>query len=614
MTDSSALVPSSELLPVFDALVSPGESMGFEHSMSGTAALALAVSYGVGDPNREVLDETKVPRPLLSTVLHTLQKERRVFASPRPGVPKVDVSTDATVSLPLDATHLPARERLALFLIRSGADPWVKDADGLDALDWSIRAQARSVFAALLNHPGCPAKQELRNRTTNHVGREIPWLHALAYFDAMEMFDDLIALGWDRAQKDRNGWPASAWVNTPQMLQAILTKQSEEQNSAQRPVVEKALARRISLGLTSVGFNKAKINEALAQHARLDEKDALNVQLTKLMEGWLSANPAHETYHYKGLAWRRTNPSNPSKDMLIEHFDWRFTQKSGLAKGSWSMLGASIWGVSRGEREGAALSFLAERLMEVLQALPQSRRHQWLKDEIRPGMTNQGLAWVALGSRIDAAQHTLFSTTDDPDAAKRERVEAAVSTLESVWAKSMSTKSLQWALNHASSLWLRENLTSSSEAWAWRCVSTLAKKGFWLPTLGQYRNASRNLRAALERSGKENEQVFFDAALELLGAGISFQSTFNRDMREREQKEGDAARVELWKTVEEVMTNRPALVTHLNPDAYPFETFTRGSMAKGLPDVERWSSLVLQGKLEASIDSTAPRSIPRPRM
>ena len=408
---NDALMPPSDRQELLERLMGAG-GYGSEIESRGKTALALLLAHGLPAPDASFqVPGATTPKSWLSATLAALhaRKKSEFTRATRAPEPRLVVSLDPADPWPEDITQLPAHERIALWLLRSGADPWHRDDAGRDALDLAVAAQARTLLAALLAHPGCPPLDELKARTTTISGREVPWLHALAYANGMEMFEDLVEAGFDRTQPDRSGWPPAAWANTVDTLQALLDRQSEEDTASQQVALEKAWSRRTTLRLVEDTFKQDQMSQALAARAGMPAQDQAQVALFKAIQPCLAANPAKQPYHYKGVLWANPHGTEARKieqaalrDLMRAHFDWRFTQKSGTARGCWSLLAAVVWGTVRGERDAAANRALVGVIREILEGQPAAARVAWLDESIRPGLTNRGLVCWALGEQLSS--------------------------------------------------------------------------------------------------------------------------------------------------------------------------------------------------------------------
>lgn len=384
-------------------------------SQDGELALALALAYPKEDWDQPLVGPEKKQRPPLHWSLSkTLSTERSAEHKRR----LVSLSGD---SWPIDVAAMSPWERLAAHLIRAGADPWVKDSEGLDALDWAFRSGARSVMGMLFLHPGCPPLQELQGRVDSYPGRRVPWLHATAYRGHGEMFQDLLAQGWSKQVLDQQGWTALSWVNTPNMLNVLLPEYSDLSDE-QKLQLRHSWVRRGTMKLYPSGSSLNPLVSGFEQAFPLGEASLQASEEQKVLAQLLAVKPG-STNKYKGVNPASVMGSNPGGFAQFFEQNWTVTGVgTGASKGSWSMPMAGLWAALRHNSE--SLPAIGTALVEKLRTVSAP---EWLNTSLRAAdkqgsgqVVQGGLAWFVMAS---------MTTRDGYDRPTTERLLA----LEDMW-------------------------------------------------------------------------------------------------------------------------------------------------------------------------------------
>ena len=404
MADIQSWLP--ERAALWESLVtdwSSDTSSGLE--ISGASALGLALGLDAClDPNAEV-DRGPGrggPQPVVHLVLRRLLDQRRSdrWAASRNNV-RAEISLDPGTPAPPALGHLLARERLAVWLLRSGANPWVRDADGMDALDWAVLAGARSVASALMKDARCPPPEELSLRTPLVSGRRLPWLHTLVFLGRMEMLGDLVDAGLDSGQLDKNGWPMAAWLSTADDFKALATKGLLPETGL-RATLEHAWVRRNVQKLFEGSFPLTELQKLLSESFSVSPEDRASSQTEQWGEEWLSPK-GFFSHSEPGGAYFSLSKAVAVKTALVEQRAWRKKIRAGtLMKGQWSLLGAlMVATLNNNQSRPEQLFVSAEGVVEVLRAWPEEDLNKWLDESIRPGLTNRGLLVLFMGPHSD---------------------------------------------------------------------------------------------------------------------------------------------------------------------------------------------------------------------
>ena len=587
----------------------------------GSAALALVVSQGVSDPNR-VIQSGGSGRTLLLGALAGLIATTRTFSSAPPAPrERLDVSLDPTSLLPHAVSTLPVFERLAIWFVRAGADPWIQDAQGQDALDLALSANARTLVGMLLAHPNRPSQAALETRKTSLTGRATPWMHALAYQGYVDLFDDLTEAGWNPESLDRNGWPPAAWVNRPEVLERVLDRHSDPGNVQLSVDLNAAWARRALQKTHENAFKPAELVGVLSSRTTLTSEDKAALRLQKVVEEWIAATPSKQSYSVPGVKWTYGSAKDENAeaiDLMTKYFDRRFQTKSRTAKGSWSPLGAALWALRRGESDSnAAAGKFSPVLVQVLSAQPEQARLAWLNEEITPGLTNRGLALWSLADRCSPEATQLLSQGLSSDHADQERMKA---TTSAVVAMANNSSERTWRVVLADK-WLRsaqyENMFSGTlPNWVWPHLRALSRKKLLTLAKSDYQRLVQRAAHALDERDPAPEVLSAVPAL-LAFTAPSLSDVTNNWSNESAEFVAQL-RLRLWKSLNGLITDHPELSAQIPSKAYPF-TDLASDIEKGkseFPSSQAWKSWLdrsrLMGVSTKASDTSSSR--PRPKM
>lgn len=575
---------------------------------SALAALAWAPATGVALDEPVVLPSGPA-RPLLHHNLHRLTLQHQ-------GVGAAPVG-----ALPLDPTQgpgdhrLPARERLAAKLIQMGADPWLKDADGWDALDWAIQANARSLVKALLAHPGCPPMPTLVERTAPAGTRRAPWVHALVHQGRMGLAHDLLAAGWDIKQADRQGWTAVAWVMSAAALADLLERQAPL-TSGERDAVVRAWAQRAGQG-SALPQGLRQTLERLQPASREEKAQAQRLQQC---EAWLAVTP-NKPLHKLAAAGSWSGLTDGSLAAWItDNMTWRRPAGTSRARneGNWSLLTACVWGWVR-QNSGAwqdriqphPAQKMVPLLDTVLQRLEPQERARWLNEPIRAGLTNRAfLAW-AVGA---VASPILAAELGDNGHRRLENATTAVLALCQSGAPSNWHYRLAIMWNN---LVAAEAMREKFPAWCWEALSRLAASNLQLAF--DQRTYAAWCRRATECLLAPPEGLPLETVVN--GAWALLRANPNAIWDENYQHEQSKIAVaHLWPGLEAVGRKAPHLLADRNL-AYPYETLAKHGPPGRLmlagqrvvyPTEHEWNAWVNAMRLQAKLPSApTPRRGPR---
>lgn len=584
---------------------------------SGQAALALALAYGVDEPNAIVdLDyRGEVRKPLLLSALYTwsFQQEAELKS---PESPRLPFSLDPSEDWPPGASELPARERLALLLVRNGADPWLKDDGGMDAMDWAVRAGSRSLVALLLKHPGCPPLDELQKRTLTLSGRRVPWLHYSINKSRPSLFLDLADHGLDPNCLDNQGWPPAAWAGNPEALRAILPSQSKAALTENQGIILKAWAQRAAKGF---GPEMEKMVAVLSESTVVDDKTMEDSDLMKLAENFLAARAS--TYYSESLSFNphahssRTAQSATDRlsqvyERMERRFDWRIEKKKGVSKGRWSLISAGMWALLFGERASkSSREFLGAEVHAILSRKDKSEREAWFKEEIRPGLSNQGMAGLVL---FDFGRIQGLQGAARPREMLGEVLRAAIALMDG-----QSSKKAQ---DEIATL-VRDYLTRAEDArhslsGALPFLAPLVKKGLLRPSSHQYSSLAGLLVPALEEGSIQERRIAVEGALGLISLPSRMLNDSSGRARLLSNRDG------MVKALLKALERSPELAMGINPENYPFANEGPIQTAVGnknpnenLPSPGEWAAMIRQFQMEGQVpeSSQIPCSPSRPK-
>ena len=604
---ASPLLSADEAHQAFLDLAAGYDELAITNRKQARQALALALAGGCLDPNALSLCRNNDP-----VLLHVLQN-LRVEASDKLLENRVDVSPEPTEPWPEAGLEtISHRERLALWLIRAGADPWAKDHEGKDALDLAIEAGSRSVVATLLAHPRCPPLETLRQRTSGLPGRQVPWLHVAAYTGNAGLFEDLVALGCDLHATDRQGWSALGWVNRPAMLSHLLEHHAF--SSEEVATASEAWQKRLLGKLTVHNFKVEPLREVVDSRAPVSEEQALEMALKDLTNNWLSGKPSEKTYHFKG----RKLSGDPEKDKNLNdtvqaHWDWRFSVATGVAKGTWSLLGAAVWGLWRGQikdERGDAHKHVVNWALRQLELAGPEKASAWLEEEFRPGVKNRGMiAWLVMTVGLPEQKKNLMG--DQPSAIWKDMVDFAVGTKGGTdWVRHLSHQ-FRDAVAHYATIF-----PSACDAQFWHGVALFARSSGFHPSLFSNSDAPKYVHVATRFEGamvngttvsEQARQAWFKALL-----ALSSSSSYHTS-----STEVVAARSRVWDVVLHARQADPDLFSFPLDAPAPFTEKEAAQKTPGghsLPSPSEWKALLVSQKMDrdlAAIEPSAPR---RPRM
>ena len=601
---SSELIDAQEAHEAFLELAAGYEELAVTYRKQARQALAMAVAGYCLDPNAKSLCRNQDP-----VLLHVLQN-LRVEAGDKPLVGRLDVPADAdwpSVGL----SNLSHRERLAMWLIRAGADPWAKDQDGKDALDLAVEAGSRSLVSMLLSHPQCPPLDALRLRTSNFPGRQVPWLHVAAYTDNAGLFEDLVDMGCDIHATDRQGWTALGWVNQPPMLAHLLERHSFF--SQEIATASEAWQKRLLNKLAPHNFKVEPLRQTLEDCAPPSEEQALQTRLTDMANRWLSAKPTDKSYHFKGVKVTGIHEKDRELvDLIQTHWDWRIEIPSGAAKGTWSLLGAAVWGMWRGHVTGGEdhRKKIAGWVLQQLEKAGPSKAKAWLEEEFRPSLTNRGmLAWLVMADAAPEQKKALLSGS--ASLVWKEMVAfAKAAGGGSAWLQHMGHHFKSVALQYA------QLFPSECDARFWNGVTDFAQSIGFTPSLMSGSNASEYALVAtraqsemIQGSGvsEKTRQAWFRALVVLLSSG-SYRSSSTDVV---------SARVRMWEGVIQAQQKDPVLFAFpadLPPPFTEKEAAQKTQAGHPVPSPSEWKAQQFSRKLDQDLTGSQPSAPRRPRM
>lgn len=584
----------------------------------GDAGLAMALLGAVPDPN-QIIHPQERAQPALSAALSGLAKIRR----DNPASPLYRVSLDPAQPLPEGVEKLPSLERLAIWLMRSGANPWLADAEGADGFDWAMRANSRTLVHMILSHPDCPAQADLEARTTAISGRVLPWIHTLAYANFLNLFDDMVDRSWNPVARDRNGWVPAAWVHGPTQLQRVLDRHPDELDDAMSVELNAAWQRRKLKKLHSTGsLDVEKLAQTLAEQTKLTPEQEELLTLQKVVEQWLAFTPTKKSYNNTGLHWRNAKEDTHADtiELMIKHFDKRYESKARTSKGMWSPLAAAFWAAARGEDDkNSAIKGLLPAAEKILSAQSPEARLAWFNEEIIPGLTNQSFVMLMAGPDMDKEQRNFFSQGLDENHAVQQRVGLATTALLTLGQRASGD---QWVgiLKHS---WFHQGKAeglfgySAAPDWMWENMKLAAQAGMFRPNLDAF---SSLVRQACEKLAVNDPAVpgMIPLIIKMAGLGAyDIEGGTSYSYANESAKKVQQARVKLWKATEEYLEANPEHARLLDSKDYPFGDY-KHAIQKGdmdLPDALAWESMLRRRQLmdlaaEAPADAS-PRRAPR---
>lgn len=357
--------------------------MAHSKDAPGHWALALHLEQAACDPNVR-----RFGVPLLHGTLKTMIERRYVDRSEAP-TQVYPLTLDG--DWPEVDAQVNGRELLAARLVAGGADPWVRDEEGLDALDWAVRARNGALFDQLLRHPNCPERDTLWKRTAPTEQRSLPWVHVAVNQSDWRFLDALIHAGAPVDARDTVGWLPAAWARHAQGIQALSERRMLPQDDGNRLATQKAWGRRMALniveGTLPLDAMTRAWNDVSPQSAKLQK----TATWSRHIESWLAHKPLSD----------RPPPADFPGEGDEEAFAFRQSGSRGVAKGTWSLPGARLYALlasdaAAWQRYGGSkpLDWLTQ-LDAWWQGADDSMVMAWLDEPIRPGLSNRGLVAVA---------------------------------------------------------------------------------------------------------------------------------------------------------------------------------------------------------------------------
>lgn len=331
------------------------------------------------------------------------------FPVPEPGQPWPKRENDQPVGI----SH---PERVACLLVLAGANPFDKDANGMDVLDVAVLAGWRNLFKTIMLHPDAPDAQALSARTLSHRNQDLPWMPAVVAFNLFDWLPVFGSYGMDIAGYEEK-WPAASFVKSEVEFNGKL------KDFSLWPSTHAQVAK-----VLQHWQRRAKQNDLTPPaHAALIE----SMSRVRLEEGSVSlpqmkfADAIEKTL----LATKKKNQVRFSfKEPLAEDPALRHTLKQGANRGTWSCLAAYCLAALRLNEEGGVLPLLRDTSELALQ-------HQAaLSETIRPGLTGAGLAQVVYACSLSKSTRI---TAKFPEGGYKD-VEAIHQELaSSEWSKSL---------------------------------------------------------------------------------------------------------------------------------------------------------------------------------
>ena len=525
--------------------------------------------------------------------------------------PQARVGMDWTPGAPwpADIHLLPAPARLALWLIKAGADPWAPDEEGLDALDWAIQVNSRPLVHALMSHPHAPSVEQIKERRVELWGKSTPWLHYLAHYNAVEVMGDLIEVGFDPLQPDSRGWIPLAWASSEDTVKFLVGQGMPTED--QRKAVSVAWSQRYAKKWNPGEFFPSVLDQALDAVAPLSSKSEDQVAFVRTMEEFLRSSPAKKHYEFAGHLWSSRN-NEELKSWVLENEDRQIQVNSGPARGSWEAWTASLWAAIRVEGAGPTGTVhhrqkaFAEAFDERMTHMPQTEREKWLDTPIRPGLSRRGFLTVALGSSRPA----FITPQSMPAASIFALVVPSVISLMGKnpgqdWAgviKSLASSSLGEAYPH---------LSFAPDSPIWDGVLEMARAGLTAWTQAQ---ASQILDTAIQVVADTPDTPSpvhlkaFEVAMAYLGCKASDWEGKTTTSSESAHAQHQAS---VWPALVQVMRTRPDVF--VPPEEYPFYPAAAKANA-GIPSAQAWAAFKEECRL-SKVFPESPTPAPRaPRM
>lgn len=370
--------------------------MAHRSDVPGEWCCALALAQGLGDPSALGLQNM----PLLHGTLKALLGEYRpVFKPSRKTVCPLSLEEpwpELEVPDPMDKGVVHPRERLALWLTAAGADPWVKDANGWDALDWAAECGSRSVFDQLLRHPGCPPRAQLWSRTLSAEQRTLPWTHVAVNRRRWGWLKDLMDAGAPVMALDKMGWPAAAWAAQADDLAPLARLEALPRDAAGNALVQQAWGRRQAMGIAQGRLDLEKMRSAMTAHAPLSAADSQKTVWAQRIEAEL-AQKCNAKAPYRGGPKQLGTPEE-LKAYGGASQGFRHEVSRGAGKGLWSPVSAVAMAMLTTVESSAPKN--REALEHLVADWHPEYLGQWLDAPIRPGLTPRGMLWWILRATV----------------------------------------------------------------------------------------------------------------------------------------------------------------------------------------------------------------------
>lgn len=522
---------------------------------------------------------------------------------------RMDIDWAPGAAWPEDILTLPAPARLALWLIKAGADPWAPDDEGLDALDWAIQVNSRPLVHALMSHPHAPSVEQIKERRVELWGKSIPWLHYLAHYNAVEVMGDLIEVGFDPLQPDSRGWIPLAWASSEDTVKFLVGQgmPSEEQ----RKSVSVAWSQRQAKKWNPGEFYPRELDKTLDSVAPLSSKAEDQVAFVRTMEEFLRATPAKKHYEFAGHLWSSRN-NEELKSWVLENEARHLQIKAGPARGNWEAWTASLWAAIRVEGSGLSGTVqhrqqaFAEAFDERMTHMPQSEREKWLDTLIRPGLSRRGFLTVALGSSRPA-----FITPQSMPA-------ASVFALVVPSAASMMGKNpgQDWAgvvksLTGSSLGEVRPYLSFAPDSPTWDGVLEMARADLTAWTHAQAReilDAAVKVVADTPDTPSPVHLKAFEVAMAYLGCKASAWEGKLTASHESAHAQHQGS---LWPSLVQAMRARPDVF--VPPEEYPFYP-DAAKFSAGIPGAQAWAAFKEECRLSKVFPESPAPAHRAPRM
>lgn len=333
-------------------------------------------------------------------LLHVTIKALGAPDRPRPQAPPIyPVSAEERWPELSAADSIPPRERLAACLIARGADPWLKDADGLDALDHAVTTGATGLVAQLLRHAACPPLAALWARTTAVEQRSLPWVHAAVNRSDWWFLDLLVKAGAPADARDSLGNLPAAWVRREADMVALAKRGLLPDDSDERSKVQQFWSRRVALRLTPTRpINPKLLQEAWEKAAPGSPETTQTVQWVAAIEKWLAIKPDKKMQYstppdLASSAAERTQQGEASRG-------FRHTGARGSSKGTWDLPSAWLMALTCYRSDKVKPDFVFDQLNSWMAAWSTDEIRTWLDQPLREDLTPRGLLGLLVLGRM----------------------------------------------------------------------------------------------------------------------------------------------------------------------------------------------------------------------